>query len=405
MVTRFSWADGMLGPCLWPAPGAVLSLIHLLIPLKGRVKTLVLHQVALGLRHRVAYDQLVIVKDTHMVILDPQGELFAHQLLNITQECGMETKEDRQMDPEQNDPQYYGIKRRGLIKALAAGGGAAMLSTMLPGSWLKPVIRVGVLPAHAQTSGGTTPYNDPGEYTLAIPASASSVTIIAKGGSGGAGGEGGSGGQGGTSQATFSGLAGQILYITVGGLGESTTSISGASGGTGGGGGGGDGYISGEYGGGGGGGGSYVSTGAQYPGGGALYVAAGGGGGGSAYSNVDGGLGGGNEITAGVADGADGEYNTTEGYAGKGGRSSGGAAGSNANAGSAGNGGNGATGHRGGGGGGGGYFGGGGGGSTTSDGDTGGGGGGSSFVNYSGTSVTMTQGGNTGNGSVTITWS
>jgi hypothetical protein len=50
-----------------------------------------------------------------------------------------------------------GMARRRLIKTLAAGTGAAALSTMLPGSWLKPVIRVGVLPAHAQTSNPPTP--------------------------------------------------------------------------------------------------------------------------------------------------------------------------------------------------------------------------------------------------------
>jgi hypothetical protein len=45
------------------------------------------------------------------------------------------------------------LGRRQLLKALAAGGGAVAGAALLPGQWAKPVVEVGVLPAHAQTSG------------------------------------------------------------------------------------------------------------------------------------------------------------------------------------------------------------------------------------------------------------
>ncbi len=44
--------------------------------------------------------------------------------------------------------------RRELLKALAAAGGAVTASSLLPGEWAKPVVEVGVLPAHAQVSEG-----------------------------------------------------------------------------------------------------------------------------------------------------------------------------------------------------------------------------------------------------------
>ncbi len=44
------------------------------------------------------------------------------------------------------------LGRRQLLKAIAATGGAVAASTLLPGEWAKPVVEVGVLPAHAQTS-------------------------------------------------------------------------------------------------------------------------------------------------------------------------------------------------------------------------------------------------------------
>jgi hypothetical protein len=44
------------------------------------------------------------------------------------------------------------ISRRTLLKVIAAAGGSLAASTMLPGKWVKPVLKVGVLPVHAQTS-------------------------------------------------------------------------------------------------------------------------------------------------------------------------------------------------------------------------------------------------------------
>ena len=44
------------------------------------------------------------------------------------------------------------LSRRDLLKALAATGGAITATTMLPEKWTQPVVDVGVLPAHAQTS-------------------------------------------------------------------------------------------------------------------------------------------------------------------------------------------------------------------------------------------------------------
>lgn len=47
------------------------------------------------------------------------------------------------------------ISRRNLLKATAAAGGGLAASMFLPGKWVKPAIRVGVLPVHAQTSNPT----------------------------------------------------------------------------------------------------------------------------------------------------------------------------------------------------------------------------------------------------------
>ncbi len=56
----------------------------------------------------------------------------------------------RQMtEPRSNTAKTIG--RRRLLKALAASGGVA-ISSLPPGRWVKPVIEIGYLPAHAQTS-------------------------------------------------------------------------------------------------------------------------------------------------------------------------------------------------------------------------------------------------------------
>lgn len=52
-------------------------------------------------------------------------------------------------------PESLSLTRRQLLKALLAAGGAATVS-MLPSRWVKPVVDVGVLPAHAQVSATPT---------------------------------------------------------------------------------------------------------------------------------------------------------------------------------------------------------------------------------------------------------
>ena len=52
----------------------------------------------------------------------------------------------------QETPPTETLGRRQLLKAIAATGGAVAASTLLPGEWAKPVVEVGVLPAHAQVS-------------------------------------------------------------------------------------------------------------------------------------------------------------------------------------------------------------------------------------------------------------
>jgi hypothetical protein len=50
------------------------------------------------------------------------------------------------------------VSRRRLLKVLVAAGGSVAASTLLPGKWVKPILRVGVLPVHAQTSQPATPF-------------------------------------------------------------------------------------------------------------------------------------------------------------------------------------------------------------------------------------------------------
>ncbi len=47
------------------------------------------------------------------------------------------------------------LSRRQLLKLLAAAAGTAILLSV-PTKWKTPVVEVGMLPAHAQTSGGGT---------------------------------------------------------------------------------------------------------------------------------------------------------------------------------------------------------------------------------------------------------
>ncbi len=60
------------------------------------------------------------------------------------------------------------ISRRDLLKALIAGSGGIVAAGFVPEKWLKPVVKSGVLPVHAQASvpdlfirGGYYPYMDP----------------------------------------------------------------------------------------------------------------------------------------------------------------------------------------------------------------------------------------------------
>jgi len=56
-------------------------------------------------------------------------------------------------EPKQKESKpKKGWGRRELLKAMIAGSGAVAASTMLPDQWVKPVVEVGVLPAHAQAS-------------------------------------------------------------------------------------------------------------------------------------------------------------------------------------------------------------------------------------------------------------
>jgi len=241
-----------------------------------------------------------------------------------------------------------------------------------------------------------------GQQNWLVPTGVTSVTVDVKGAQGGSGSL--PGGLGGRVQATFPVSTGDALYIYVGGVGTdfvntSTNSPGGYNGG-------GMGYLTGNasYENGGGGGASDIRINAI-----ALsdrkFVAGGGGGigdDGCTAGSLAPGAGGG---TTGGA-GAPGNL-CTNNPSGQGGtQSAGGARGDwagtcNASAGSLGAGGNSNStscgGPTGGGGGGGGYYGGGGGG-------LGAGGGGSSYSDPAATGVTHTQGFNSGNGEVIISW-
>jgi hypothetical protein len=59
--------------------------------------------------------------------------------------------------PEGETPKEHRISmgRRQLLKTLVAAGWVAAASTLLPSKWVKPLVEVGVLPAHAQASAPT----------------------------------------------------------------------------------------------------------------------------------------------------------------------------------------------------------------------------------------------------------
>ncbi len=68
--------------------------------------------------------------------------------------------------PQETSPKET-LGRRQLLKAIAATGGAVAASTLLPGEWAKPVVEVGVLPAHAQISETPVPGPTPSPVPLA----------------------------------------------------------------------------------------------------------------------------------------------------------------------------------------------------------------------------------------------
>jgi hypothetical protein len=80
---------------------------------------------------------------------------------------------------EQPEPGIVG--RRELLKALTATGGAVTAAALLPGKWTRPVVEVGLLPAHAQTSALTISNL---EIELQIDSSASSILGPSLGASG-----------------------------------------------------------------------------------------------------------------------------------------------------------------------------------------------------------------------------
>lgn len=235
------------------------------------------------------------------------------------------------------------------------------------------------------------------QQTWVVPAGITSITVDAMGGAGGLGTSGQAIGKGGRVQTTVTVTPGETLYIYVGGVGGNTGTAGYNGGGTG---------RNESYDGGGGGGATDIRQGGTALGN-RIIVA---GGGGGSFISGTGGHGGG---TTGVAGGGWGAANRggqggTPSAGGAGGVSccgTGGLAGGAGTAGTSGTGGNGGNApydDYGGGGGGGGYYGGGGGAGTGYTGGGGGGGGGSSYS--SGSNTTHTQGYQTGNGSLTITY-
>jgi hypothetical protein len=68
----------------------------------------------------------------------------------IEEKAAMEDTATPTLSQEASPKETLG--RRQLLKAIAATGGAVAASSLLPGEWAKPVVEVGVLPAHAQVS-------------------------------------------------------------------------------------------------------------------------------------------------------------------------------------------------------------------------------------------------------------
>ncbi|HRK27875.1 MAG TPA: HYR domain-containing protein [Chitinophagales bacterium] len=244
---------------------------------------------------------------------------------------------------------------------------------------------------------GSQTFNFTGSVqTFTVPTGVTSINVDARGAQGGFGSPATHrGGFGGRAVGTIAVTPGQVLQIYVGGVGANANGSTAAAGGYNGGG---NGAVwAGNYGGGGGGGASDIRV-SPYAAANRLAVAGGGGGGGYNYGTTDydrGGAGGGLTGETGyggnVLGGQGAGTGGTQSAGGTGGTFSGYCTASN---GTLSTGGNGGTCTNGGGGGGGGYY--GGGGATWS-----GGGGGSNYL----PGGTHTQGFQTGNGQVIISWS
>jgi hypothetical protein len=68
------------------------------------------------------------------------------------------------VEPAERKGPEWTVSRRRLLKALVAAGGTVAASTLLPSKWTKPVVEVGVLPAHAQATPSAAPTAEP-EYS------------------------------------------------------------------------------------------------------------------------------------------------------------------------------------------------------------------------------------------------
>ena len=89
-----------------------------------------------------------------------------------------------ELDPKskQNAPL---VGRRELLKALGATGAAVAAVTVLPGEWAAPMMKIGVLPVHAQ--GSPTPTPPAPSACIPIPSPIDMVLTVDASGSIGAG--------------------------------------------------------------------------------------------------------------------------------------------------------------------------------------------------------------------------
>lgn len=77
-------------------------------------------------------------------------------------------EQDRPNSEKEQNKAKQALSRRNALKTLAAAAGAMALS-VVPDNWEKPVVEVGVLPAHAQASAAATPTPVPTPPTGAPP--------------------------------------------------------------------------------------------------------------------------------------------------------------------------------------------------------------------------------------------